>query len=152
MPEAFTIAPAGWRPLWILLPVAIIMSAVFVILGLSLVGAQRARFEVSPAALRLRGDMYARTIPIGDLDLAGARRVTFASEPELQPTTRTMGTGLPGYRAGWFRLRSGQKALLYLTDEHRAVYIPTRLGYSLLLSPSDPDAFLASLRSDGARR
>jgi hypothetical protein len=56
-----------------------------------------------------------------------------------------MGTGLPGYRAGWFRLRNGEKALLYLTDANRAVYIPTTAGYGVLFSPVDPEAFLAAL-------
>ena len=59
---------------------------------------------------------------------------------------RRMGTGLPGYQAGWFRLRGGEKALLYLTDRSKAVYIPTTNDYSLLLSPADPDGFLETLR------
>jgi hypothetical protein len=67
--------------------------------------------------------------------------------PELQPTRRTFGTGLPGYRSGWFRLRNGERALLYLTDEARAVYVPTTAGYSVLLSPRDPDQFVAALRT-----
>jgi hypothetical protein len=58
-----------------------------------------------------------------------------------------MGTGLPGYKAGWFRLRNGERALLYLTDRARAVYGPTSAGYGLLLSPAEPDAFHAALRS-----
>jgi hypothetical protein len=58
-----------------------------------------------------------------------------------------VGTGLPGYQAGWFRLRNGEKALLDLTDRRRAVYIPTGAGYSLLLSPADPDGFLSRLRA-----
>jgi hypothetical protein len=36
---------------------------------------------------------------------------------------------------------------LYLTDRRRAVYIPTGAGYSLLLSPADPDGFLSRLRA-----
>jgi len=43
------------------------------------------------------------------------------------------------------RLGTGEKALLYLTDRSRAVYIPTLAGYSVLLSPDDPDAFLGAL-------
>jgi hypothetical protein len=39
--------------------------------------------------------------------------------------------------------------LVYLTDGRRAVYIPTERGYSLLLSPTDPDAFLAELHQLG---
>jgi hypothetical protein len=76
-----------------------------------------------------------------------ARRVDLGSQVELRPKWRRMGTGLPGYQAGWFRLRNGEKALLYLTDRTRAVYIPTTAGYSLLLSPADPDRFLSQLRS-----
>lgn len=76
-----------------------------------------------------------------------AHRVDFAAEPELAPRWRRVGTGLPGYQSGWFQLRNGEKALLYLTDRSKAVYIPTSQGYSLLLSPANPEAFLAALRS-----
>jgi hypothetical protein len=83
---------------------------------------------------------------------AEARRVDFAATPELEPQRRTMGTGLPGYRAGWFRLRNGERALLYLTDRSRAVYIPTAAGYGVLLSPADPDGFLAAVRRLASHR
>jgi hypothetical protein len=63
-----------------------------------------------------------------------------------------MGTGLPGYRSGWFRLRNGEKALLYLTDTSRAVYVPTTAGYGVLLSPQNPDEFVAALRGIGKAR
>jgi hypothetical protein len=75
--------------------------------------------------------------------------VDFATEPDLAPKWRTMGTGLPGYQAGWFRLKNGEKALLYLSDRSRAVYVPTTAGYSLLLSPADPDRFLSAVRAIG---
>jgi hypothetical protein len=52
---------------------------------------------------------------------------------------------MPGYQSGWFRLKNGEKALLYLTDRSRAVYVPTTAGYSVLLSPDDPDGFLKAL-------
>jgi len=57
-----------------------------------------------------------------------------------------MGTGLPGYASGWFRLRNGDKALVYLSDRSRVVYVPTTLGFDLLISPRDPARFLAKLR------
>ena len=47
---------------------------------------------------------------------------------------------------GWFRLKNGEKALVSLTDRHRAVYVPTSRGYALLVSPAEPDSFLAALR------
>jgi hypothetical protein len=146
--ETFPMAPAATRALWFVpLLLAVILVPVIALLGGTLVGARAARFEVSPAGLRLQGDWYGRTIPSGQIRGQAAQRVDFAAEPGLTPKWRTMGTGLPGYQAGWFRLRNGEKALLYLTDRSRAVYVPTTAGYSLLLSPADPDRFLSAIRA-----
>lgn len=145
--QVFEIAPAGMRPLWILLPVALLLLLAFGVAAASALGSNRARFELSPEGLRLRGDLYGRFVPAAQLRGGSARVVDLTREHELQPRRRTFGTALPGYRAGWFRLRNGERALLYLTDTHRAVYVPTRGDYVLLLSPRDPDAFVRALRS-----
>ena len=148
--ETFPIAPAATRALWLvpLLLVAVLVP-VIVLIGGTVVGARGSRFEISQAGLRLHGDWYGRTIPPGQIRGRDARRVDLAAEPALAPKWRTMGTGLPGYQAGWFRLRNGEKALLYLTDRTRAVYVPTTAGYSLLLSPADPEGFLSAVRAFG---
>jgi hypothetical protein len=148
--DVFTIAPAASRTIWLLLLVpGLILVVVIGVLGSALMSARSARFEVSADGLRLRGDMYGRLIPLEHIRAADARRIDFTATPELAPRRRTMGTGLPGYRAGWFRLGNGEKALLYLTDVNRAVHVPTTDGYSVLLSPADPDAFLTALRGAG---
>lgn len=144
--QEFAIAPAGMKPLWVLIPVALVLALVVTILAVSLVGSRTAQFGVSAEAVRIRGDFYGRVIPIGQLRVDAARRVDLSQASELRPGVRTMGTGLPGYQSGWFRLANGERALLYLTDRQKAVYVPTTLGYSLLLSPDDPDGFLAALR------
>lgn len=146
--QSFSIAPAGLKAAWLI--VAILVPVIGVLL-LSLIGSRAARFEVSAEGLRLRGDFYGRLIPADQLRGDLARRVDFAAMPELEPTRRTLGTGLPGYLAGWFRLRGGEKALLYLTDRGRAVYIPTTAGYSVLLSPADPEGFLSAVRARARR-
>jgi Bacterial PH domain len=147
MVESFPIAPAGSRSLWFFIPIAIIMLGAAAMLLMTALGPTRARIELSPAGLALRGDIYGRRlIPATSLRGGAARIVDLDREPELAPRWRTMGTGLPGYRAGWFRLRNGEKALLSLTDVHRAVYVPTGQGFALLLSPAQPDGFLAALR------
>lgn len=145
--EVFTIAPAGTRPLWLFVPVALIVVAVFAVLAVSIWGSRAATFEVSPTGLRLRGDFYGRAVPIEHIRVDEVRRVDLSAGGELRPTLRTWGTGLPGYQSGWFRLANGDRALLYLTDRTRAIYVPTTDGYSLLLSPTDPDAFMAALRA-----
>ena len=144
--QEFPIAPGGLKPLWILVPVVLLMAGVLTVLTISVLGSRAARFTVSPDGLRLQGDLYGRFIPAGQLRPAMARRIDAATSAELRPTRRTMGTGMPGYRAGWFRLANGERALLYLTDASKAVYIPTSDGYSVLVSPVDPDGFLAALQ------
>jgi hypothetical protein len=145
--QVFTIAPAGMKPLWILVPVILVVAVVLLVLTLSIMGSRTSRFEVSEAGLRVRGDLYGRFIPREQLRIEAARRVDLDRTEDLRPRLRTWGTGLPGYQSGWFRLRNGERALVYLTDRHKAVYVPTALGYSLLLSPDDPGAFLSALET-----
>src|SRR5207247_10569569 len=109
--------------------------------------ARASRLVIRAERLRPAGDLYGRLVPRAELRVCRARRVDLARDATLRPRWRRMGTGLPGYQAGWFRLRNGEKALLYLTDRSRAVYIPTTAGYSLLLSPPAPDGLLSRLRS-----
>lgn len=136
--------------LWVVVPVAVLLVLTIALVGgalaYTLAGSRHARFEVSPAGLRLRGDLYGRLIPATALRTEAARAVDLRAEAALQPVSRTGGTAVPGYRAGWFRLRNGERALLYLTDPTRVAYVPTRAGYSVLLSVADPAALLASLR------
>lgn len=144
--QVFAIAPSSGKSLWVLIPVSLILIGVLAMLLINALG-RRATFEVSNEGLRLRGDFYGRMIPAENLRASEARRVDFTVSPELRPGIRTLGTGLPGYQAGWFRLRNGSRALVYLTDRTKAVIIPTTLGYDVLLSPDQPDEFVSALRA-----
>src|SRR2546429_7833528 len=145
--NVFPIAPAESRYWWLLIPVVVILLAAVALLATSVRGAHASRFEIRADGLRLEGDLYGRLVPRPELRVDLARRVDLGREEQLRPKSRRIGTALPGYQAGWFRLRNGEKALLYLTDRTRAVYIPTTAGYSLLVSPADPPGFLSQLRS-----
>ena len=144
--NVFPIAPAESRYLWLLIPVIVVLLGGMALITTTVRGAHASRFAIRAEGLRLEGDLYGRLVPKAQLRVDLARRVDLGREEELRPKWRRMGTALPGYQAGWFRLRNGEKALLYLTDRTRAVYIPTTAGYSLLLSPADPDEFLSQLR------
>ena len=145
--ESFPIAPASSRSLWFFIPVAVVLLAAAATMVMTILGPKRARYELSPAGIALRGDIYGRRlIPASELRGGAARILDLDREPDLAPRWRTMGTGLPGYRAGWFRLRNGEKALVSLTDTHHVVYVPTSRGFALLLSPAEPDRFLAAIR------
>src|SRR5262249_40265167 len=103
--QSFSIAPAETRTMW-LIPILIIVVLVPAVLarGRSLVASRAARFDISPAGLQLRGDWYGRTIPAAQIRGDAVRRVDLSLDADLKPRWRTMGTGLPGYQAGWFRL------------------------------------------------
>jgi hypothetical protein len=127
--------------------VALMVLLVPFLLIRSLSGARTATFEVSSQGLRLKGDLYGRLIPAAELRAAEAKRVDLDMNEGLRPRQRTAGTALPGYRAGWFRLRNGEKALVYLTDPRRAVYVPTTQGYSVLLSVQETDSFVDAVHA-----
>jgi hypothetical protein len=74
--------------------------------------------------------------------------VDLDADSTLRPVRRTNGIGLPGLSEGWFRLANGEKALMFVTDRDGVVYIPTRDGYSVLLSTVTPDEFLESLAEE----
>jgi hypothetical protein len=150
MTDTFPIAPAQARILWLAVPILTLAIAGIAVAVYSLSASRTARFEVSPAGLRLRGDFYGRLIPTQSLRLDLARVVDLRSDSDLKPVIRTLGTSISGYRAGWFRLRDGERALLYVTDPARVVYLPTADGYSVLLSVADPAAFIASLQLHAA--
>ena len=148
MTTTFPIAPAGaatWVLMLLVIPVLLLGIALYVMTA-SVAGSRNASFAIDAHALTLRGDMYGRTVPRAVIKTAGVRVVDLDREPKLTPTRRTFGTALPGYRSGWFRLADGEKALLYVTDRSRVVYVPTTEGYSILLSPSDPEGLVARLR------
>ena len=142
MNEVFEIASSNAR--WGF--VALGLIPVLIGLGLIASGLNMPKLEITDAGLQLSGELYGRFIPTSELNLEQSRLVNVNQERNLEPTLRTFGTGLPGYSTGWFRLRNGEKALLYLTDRSHAVYVPTTAGYAVLVSPKDPARFLAQLQ------
>jgi hypothetical protein len=144
--ETFPIAPASARPMWFLVFFCIVLAVVVMALVYTAYSSRNSRVEIGADGIRLVGDFWGREIPYGLLDISAAHAVDLTTRSEYSPVRRTLGTGLPGYASGWFRLRNGEKALLYLTERREVVYLPTTDGYSLLLSVADPARFLESLR------
>jgi hypothetical protein len=145
----FHIAPAAVRPIWFYLPIGVLVLVIgfaSTLLLSSMRGATKASFELNAEGLRLRGDVYGRFIPANEPVPERAERVDIRTGA-MRPAIRTVGTAVPGYRAGWFRLANGEKALLYVTDPQRVVHIPTTAGYSLLLSVAETDQFVQQMHT-----
>ncbi|HET7599488.1 MAG TPA: PH domain-containing protein [Gemmatimonadales bacterium] len=146
METIYGMVPGGARPLYLLAPIFLLLVGGLGFLAWTAYGSQRARFVLSDAGIAFRGDVYGRRVPWSAVRAAEARMVDLAREPALRPRSRRVGTAVPGYAAGWFRLANGERALLYLTDRQRALYIPTDAGYALLLSPAAPERMLEEVR------
>lgn len=147
MTETFTIIPASSKVFLVLIPMAVLFVALLALFGYITYSSRHVQFEVDDDALHLRGDLYGRKISLSHLKLAEARVVNLNENDPLRPVLRKNGAGMPGYSSGWFRLRNGEEALLFVTDRKSVIYVPTSEGYSLLLSVIEPNQFLASLRA-----
>lgn len=147
MKEVFPmIPPAGNGATWVLLSVAALTFVLALFLAWLAFNISKGSFEVSPDGLRLRGDLYGRLIPAQALLVEQAQIINLHQDEAHQLQRLTAGTSVSGYQAGWFRLRNGEKALVYPTDRARVVYLPTREGYAVMLSLPQPEAFLAALK------
>ncbi len=126
--------------------VTLVLFGIIILLGSFAYASRHVKFEVSPEGLVIRGDLYGRRLPAGALLTEEARAVDLTVSPNYRPVWRTNGAGLPGYGSGWFQLGNGDKALIFVTDKQRVVYLPTREGYAVLLSVAEPERFLAALK------
>jgi hypothetical protein len=146
MEKVYGIFPASSGPYlfaWALGVFLIAVVAVFVFISYS---SRHASFTVTDDALRIRATFYGRTIPRSDIMTEGVKVIDLNVDSGYMPKVRTNGIGLPGYSEGWFKLADKEKALLFVTDRSRVVYIPTTGDYSVLLSVREAEEFADVLR------
>jgi hypothetical protein len=106
------------------------------------------RAEVTRDKLVVRGDLLGPTLLLSDLSPTSARVVDPLNDPQVRVAGRMFGGGFAGYRSGWFRLANGARAQVFLRDGERALYVPTRHGYALLVSAADAEALLRTLQQN----
>lgn len=148
--DIFPISPASAKPLWFIFIVCGLLAVVLVALAYTAYSSRNSRVEITSDRIKLVGDFWGREIPLGLLNVSAARILDLTNTSEFMPKRRTLGTGLPGYSSGWFRLQNGEKALVYLTRRRDVVYVPTSDGYSLLLSVEEPAGFIEKLQRPGS--
>jgi hypothetical protein len=147
MRQIFPIVPASNGPIWFFIGFAILLLGLLALFSYFIYSSRNAKFEIDSGQLNIAGDIYGRRIPLSSLELQKAKVVNLKTDHDYRMKWRTNGTGLPGYSAGWFRLYNGDKCLAFVTDRDRVIYIPTRNGYSLLLSVQNPEQFLKALQT-----
>jgi hypothetical protein len=147
MKQVFPIIPASTAPWAVLVPVLALLIGLVVLFAWFAYSTRHVRCEVSSDGLKIAGDLYGRTIPGRELIAEQARVLDLTKDTDYALARRTNGTGLPGYKAGWFRLRNGEKALVFVTDPKSVAYVPTRAGYSILVSVAEPARLLEAVRA-----
>ena len=120
--------------------------------GLIAFSLRRRRVSLEDGMLTVAAGFNTRRVGIGEVDLGGARVVDLAEHTSLKPALKVMGTSLPGYNAGHFRLRDRSKAFLLLSDRSRVLVLPEKSGAKLLLSLERPQALLEALQRVADRR
>ena len=147
--EVFPMAASAVKTGWLTAlfgGMLVLWVGLFFFLNNMIRGAAEAEIALRGGNLVVRGSFYGRDIPLAAVDAAGATATDLGRKGPKSLKWRTNGIGMPGLAAGWYRLGDGEKALVFVTDKSRAVYVPTRLGYALVASPADPDGFLNALR------
>jgi hypothetical protein len=103
-------------------------------------------FELSREHLRIRGNVFGRTIPINLLVIAKARLIDLDKEPDYKPSGGSCAASVPGYQTGLFKLRNGLRVVMFVTEREKVVYIPTKKNYAVMMSPKHPERMLEALR------
>ena len=131
------------------LPALLVMPLVAGLLAASMFSR---RVELLGGRLRVRRWPIPRSFALDSLDLGQARVVDLRQESGLQPVRKLIGSRLPGFMAGWFKLRDGHRAYVLSSSGSRALYLPRKDGSLLLLGVERPESLLQALRDDGSRR
>ena len=146
MDKIYGIFPASSGPYIFTWAFSVVLIAAIALLVFISYSARHATFTVTDDALRIHASFYGRTIPLSKIVTDGVKVIDLNIDSEYKPRTRTNGIGLPGYAEGWFRLADKEKALLFVTERSRVVYIPTTDNYSVLLSVREAEEFAGFLR------
>ena len=134
---------AAFMPLVMLLAPAIIAITTLVVIR----SLRRAGVSIDQGDLVVNiGLGKAKRVRLSSLRARGLQTVDLSERKELKPLMRTWGTSLPGFSAGWFRLRNGDKAVCVLLDRRRVSYLRSdEDNLSLLLSLAEPEKLRALL-------
>ena len=143
MPDkVFSIFPSSMAALWIIFGIVLLFLAFAVFFGYLAYSLRSVKCEVTDQGLRLRGGIYRKFIPKDSIIKEDLRIINLDVDRGYRPRIKNRGLSLPGYKEGWFKLSNREKALLYLGDWSKVVYLPTRDGHAVLISPENAEEFV----------
>ena len=145
MSEIALIIASSSGNIWVLGVIAAVIVGVFSTLYIISPSSGYVQVELSSTELTIKDRFYGRSIALTSLIPSQSLVLDLSQNSPRRLKWRLNGIGLPNYKAGWFRLRNGETALVFLINPHWVVYIPTNKNYSLLISVEEPERLLKSL-------
>lgn len=105
-------------------------------------------YTLTAGSLEFHEMFYGVKLQRGAVKLDEARVIDCRTDERYRLVERTNGTGLPHYKAGWFRTAAGEKVLVYAADGRRLVLLPgAGGGPTVLYEAKAPEAFVEKLRA-----
>lgn len=146
----FAITLLHRTPLW-LAGSALLTPLLFLQLLYLVVAARirRAGVALNAQAIGIDSGFGSRLIALQRFASRGVREIDLTQHPQLRPLLKTWGIGLPGFRAGWYRLRDGRKALCLITDRTNVCLLEDDTGLVYLVSLDDPAPLRRALQNTG---
>ncbi len=108
---------------------------------------RRHRVSVDAAGIEIATTFYRRRLDWAALRLDAARVIALDERPELRPVLKSNGFAVPGFRSGWFRSRNLKRLFVATAGGKKLLWLPTTLGYDVLLQPRNPAALLEAIRA-----
>ena len=106
----------------------------------------RVGIEVVADKLLIHTGVGSRAVPLANLRANGLQMIDLAQHPELDTQGKSWSATAPDLKTGLYRLRSGERALLVLTDPHHVCRLRSEAdALTLLLSLKQPDQLRAML-------
>ena len=145
--KIFEIQSSSNTVLFVVIPLCLLLLALIVLVAAFYASSKRAVFAINNDELEIRATLYSRKVPLAEIRREGIEPVDLEEDAGLKVKWRTNGIALPGYSEGWFRLKNGKKALLFVTDKKKLVLVPTVHDYIIIVSPADPAEFIRALKN-----
>jgi hypothetical protein len=148
--KRFTVSALKWKSLSALagLAIAVMVSVALLVFAVIASLLATAKIDITEGKLVAGGGLYKVRVPLDRIDVAHAR-ILGPNDP-FRLRWRTNGLGWPGLNLGWFSAKGPKRIFAVDTRKSDRVFVPTFENFDIILTPTDPSAFLKELlRAEG---
>ena len=132
-------------PVIVVLVVFLFLIVLMLVLAFGIIDSiKNSTLSLTNRELIIKSIFYGKKIPIGNILTHEIKAVNLNENQEYAVAYRTNGIRLPNILLGWMRLKSGQKALAFVTDKTNVTLIPTT-KFVILFSMTNIEEFIGKI-------